>query len=110
LKEGRKIFREVSIGVEGRKMWRAENIKSGCQTVKKITVHTVDYGTTADASSAPGEPGASVPSGAPGEPGAWGRKETTRDRRDAGRCGGGGNGPAAAFGKREEAAAGCRDW
>ena len=33
--EGRKMLREVSVGVEGRKILRDENIKSGCQTVKK---------------------------------------------------------------------------
>jgi hypothetical protein len=33
--EGRKTRREVSIGMEGRKMLRNENIKSGCQAVKK---------------------------------------------------------------------------
>ena len=88
------MFREGSIDVEGRKMrrevrferrktWRDENIKSGCQTVKKslCTKHT----TTADASSAPGEPGASAPSGAPGEPGACGGKERKGERREEGR-------------------------
>jgi len=36
--EGRKILREVSSNMEGRKISRDENIKIGCQTVKKITM------------------------------------------------------------------------
>ena len=79
--EGRKILREVRF--ERRKMWRDENITSGCQTVKKSLC--IKYTTTADASSAPGEPGASVPSGAPGEPGACGGKERKGERREEGR-------------------------
>jgi hypothetical protein len=39
--EGRKILRGVRC--ERRKIWRDENIKSGCQTVKKITMHEVYY-------------------------------------------------------------------
>jgi hypothetical protein len=38
--EGRKMLREASIGVEGRKMWRDENVKSGCRTVKNHCAHS----------------------------------------------------------------------
>jgi hypothetical protein len=40
-KEGKYLGKHGRI--ERRETWRDENIKSGCQTVKKITMHAVDY-------------------------------------------------------------------